>query len=99
MFIKTMAGVFGTKGEGSGKRVKLIYMDIKWGVSLWEFAKLYTLREESYMWQRCTDIEALTSAVVSTLVLKGSGFPLPNRPAPPTQPHILTDGIFVGNGL
>ena len=25
-----MAGVFGTKGEGSGERVKLIYMDIKW---------------------------------------------------------------------
>ena len=51
-----MAGVFGTKGEGSGERVKLIYMDIKWrgggGVPL-EFAKLYTLREESYMWQRC----------------------------------------------
>lgn len=29
--MKTMAGVFGTKGEGSGERVNLIYMDIKWG--------------------------------------------------------------------
>ena len=100
MFIKTMAGVFGTKGEGSGERVNLIYMDIKWGgVSLWEFEKLYTLREQTYMWQQCTNSEALTSAVVSTLVLKCSDFPLPNRPVPPTQPHILTDGIFVGNGL
>ena len=32
MFIKTMAGVFDTKGEGSGERVNLIYMDIKGGV-------------------------------------------------------------------
>lgn len=47
MFIKTMAGVSGTKGEGSGEGVKLIYMDIKcvWG-SLWEFEKLHTFREQ-----------------------------------------------------
>ena len=55
-------------------------------MSLWEFEKLYTLREQRYMWQRCTHIEALTSAVVSTLVLKCSGFPLPNRTAPPPSP-------------
>lgn len=41
------------------------------------------------------NIEALTSAVVSTLVLKCSGFPLPSSPRPQPQPHILTDGILL----
>lgn len=47
MFIKTMAGVSGSKGEGSGEGVKLIYMDIKCVCgSLWEFEKLHTFREQ-----------------------------------------------------
>lgn len=43
----------------------------------------------------CTNIEALTSAVVSTPCPEMFRFSPPNSPAPPTQPHILTDGIFV----
>lgn len=49
------------------------------------------------MWQRwpSVNIEALTSAVVPTLVLKCSVVPLPGRPTPPpATPRILTDGIL-----
>lgn len=86
--------VVDTKGEGSGERVNLIYMDIKWGwVVLWEFEKLYTLREQRRMWQRCTT-QALTSAVVSTLVLKCSDFPPAQQSCAP-NPALFSLMVFL----
>lgn len=41
----------------------------------------------------CANIQALTSAIVSTLILKCSFVPLPNRPA--ASPHILTEAFLL----
>ena len=87
------------KEKALRERGKLIYMDIKCGgVSLREFERLLTSREQKNKRGSCSRRQTLRPLhLPRSLTLKCSVAPLPNRPA--ASPHILTDGIFVGNGL